>query len=806
MCVHEGGGARGCCRRFTFSGFSFVFCRLFITESQLSETPCTSHGPSVLPTQHHRLTMTKCIVKGCPNTTGRSSGIKLYGFPCSLAAIRLWLQQIGNNIRDVDAFAQRIMDSRKRWIFRICSAHFSPQCFIWDGKKVVLRGDAVPTIFPESRAEEESTGQLPAKRTRQDPQLKPTTQAWGATSEGVENKAHMEHCHPAQVMKIADTLTRVRMVDASTSTDSHGNRADKGVQWPEFEFNFNGEPWKVQLDHFYPCSSPAPDKTSKIYKPPCHTSSPQLWRTPANNTTRFNSKSHQYGSMATCTNEPPEEEVSESELARERKFVVFESCLDNLLYKATCRHGDGCTARIRKLEKHVSGTFLSVTGLCMRGHRSHLWDSQPSMGGVAAGDLLAAAALLLSGSSFQNLQELSVLMGLQQISLATYQSYQKRYVFPAIAQHWQQERARLSDALRDTQVTLAADRQSGIPGYRSKYCLYTFLDVATSRILDFQIEQDSERVAPAAMEARAFKNCLGRMQGDFEIKAIVTDRRPGIGRIMARRYSHIRHEYDVWHYARRVERRLVKASKRRSCSELGQWVPAIARHLWWCASTSRGDKDMLRERWQSLLLHVTDKHEWHGASLYHACAHKPLTLEQRILRPWLRTGSQSYSVLKDIVLSRQVSGDLPHMSRFCHTGETELYHRFTWKYRGKRKCLRKDAMEARMMLAALAHNANIHNRYAWVRYAWKRGLGTWTTNEVIQKHRKHWQLQERTTSDLLLPMVVDVLKICSGCCSQGWQTRAAVTTGGLSAEPQPVTRWTRYHQAASTENKPPVTL
>ncbi|XP_053322031.1 uncharacterized protein LOC128496430 [Spea bombifrons] len=754
--------------------------------------------------------MTKCIVKGCSNTTGKNSGVKLHGFPNSLALIKLWLEQIGDSVGDVDALAQRILDSRKRWIFRICSAHFSPQNYVWDGKKSILRADAVPTIFPGKKKSEAAATTSGNKTGRRHPKLQPVAHAQTGTNASTGRGHSRLSCHSGRATKDAYTSTHNKMVDASTSTDPQCNKVDKGVQWPEFEFNFNGEPWKVQLDHFYPSSGATHVKTTKKCKapapnpepPPGADSSallerheaPRPWQSsqtrktlPPNKTTRFNAKSQPYGSMATVSDASAEREISESDLASERKFIVFESCLDDLLYKATCRHGDGCTARIRKLEKHVNGTSLSVTGHCLSGHRSHLWHSQPTTGDIAAGNVLTAAAVLFSGSSFRQLQEMSHLLGLQQISLSAYQKYQQEYLFPTVDLHWRQERLRLRDAFRNTQLTLAGDRRRDIPGDSLKCCVYTFIDVATSRIVDFQMEWASQSTLSADLEKRTFKNGLDRLLQDFEIKTVATDSHPGISKVMSRSYRHINHEFDIWQYARGVRRRLRAASRRKSCRELGQWVPAVSDHLWWCASTSQGKEDMLRERWQSTLFHVTDQHEWEGASLYPSCAHKPLKAEQRSVRPWLRPGSPSFNALREVVLDPRVTRDLSRLSQFCHTREIEIYHSFMQKFLCKKNPFTADATDVRAKLAALAYNANVHKRRTHIKHS-RRKTGA---------RPRRWELAGsgntlmKTLSEHVPPMMIDALKMCSSRRSQGWRSHPAAAE--LGTETQPVNVVTSPH-------------
>ncbi|PIO32784.1 hypothetical protein AB205_0208740, partial [Aquarana catesbeiana] len=95
-------------------------------------------------------TMTKCIVKDCHSNSGTDSGVLLHGFPSSLDLIKLWLEQTGNSFSDIDAFARNVLYSRSDR-YQMCSKHFSPKSYVFNGTKMVLKSDAVPTVFQEAQ-------------------------------------------------------------------------------------------------------------------------------------------------------------------------------------------------------------------------------------------------------------------------------------------------------------------------------------------------------------------------------------------------------------------------------------------------------------------------------------------------------------------------------------------------------------------------------------------------------------------------------------------------------------------------------
>lgn len=94
--------------------------------------------------------MPSCIVKGCTHYTGMKASnplLTMHVFPRELSRIKLWLQQIGQ-IGDIDTFASKVLDASRTGKYRICSAHFAPGSYTSQGSRIVLKHDAIPTLFP----------------------------------------------------------------------------------------------------------------------------------------------------------------------------------------------------------------------------------------------------------------------------------------------------------------------------------------------------------------------------------------------------------------------------------------------------------------------------------------------------------------------------------------------------------------------------------------------------------------------------------------------------------------------------------
>ncbi|XP_073444428.1 uncharacterized protein [Dendrobates tinctorius] len=97
--------------------------------------------------------MPKCIVDYCHNYAGMRknyANVILHGFPTTLDRIKTWLKSLeqgGQVFKNLDEMAAKIHEGKKHDSYRICSEHFSQQCYMVNGDKKVLNKNAVPTIL-----------------------------------------------------------------------------------------------------------------------------------------------------------------------------------------------------------------------------------------------------------------------------------------------------------------------------------------------------------------------------------------------------------------------------------------------------------------------------------------------------------------------------------------------------------------------------------------------------------------------------------------------------------------------------------
>ena len=115
------------------------------------------------------------------------------------------------------------------------------------------------------------------------------------------------------------------------------------------------------------------------------------------------------------------------------KFIVFRQELMELLNRCPT-----CGAVVIEKQQSTQGTQLFVTLTCINGH-NYLWKSQPMLDGMAAGNLLKSASILLSGSSYTKVASLADILKLKFLSERSYYNIQDQYLLPVINESWEKE-------------------------------------------------------------------------------------------------------------------------------------------------------------------------------------------------------------------------------------------------------------------------------------------------------------------------------------------------------------------------------
>ncbi|KAH7980871.1 hypothetical protein HPB49_019753 [Dermacentor silvarum] len=211
-------------------------------------------------------------------------------------------------------------------------------------------------------------------------------------------------------------------------------------------------------------------------------------------------------------------------LQRAKKFIVFESCLRELL--TTCKV---CGQAVGDISSKVVGTLLIVEGMCDKEHMLQ-WRSQPLVRGSGAGNILLAAGVLFSGCAVAATLRCLNSIGVQTITERTFYNYQRAYLLPAINELFHRKQAEMASELAGLQVDLAGDGRCDSPGLQC---------------------QSPEVPNSVSMEKQGLAKCLmGVEKLGIRIRSLTTDRHPGVNRYCRVEKPEIKHWFDTWHVAK----------------------------------------------------------------------------------------------------------------------------------------------------------------------------------------------------------------------------------------------------------------
>jgi hypothetical protein len=394
----------------------------------------------------------------------------------------------------------------------------------------------------------------------------------------------------------------------------------------------------------------------------------------------------------------------ESEASDFKQVLVDVKCLEKLF-----KFCPTCGKRVTSIQKSARGVSLIVSTKCDGGCNSK-WKSQHDLPDhKSQGTLTLCSAIYLSGLSFASFQRMAGTMKLLVMSEGTYYSYCKMYIYHAIKYTWINHRKEnLDNCRRRDCVRLAGDGQYDSVGHCASNLVYTIQDVDSGLLADFYVLK--RNILAGDMEKNAMQMLLERLACDLgNVKLFLSDRHTGVRKLMREHFLPtfgISHQFDVWHVAKSLTKK-IKANAKPN-SNLFLWKNSIVNHLWWSCETCNGNDDVLVEKFTSMLHHVSDVHSWDGAEHFHQCEHPPLPQEDRSETKWIHKSSPEYAKLRTIVRDTRFLKDLRHCNKFIHTGSLESYHNLRNVYCSKRSYFSIPGTIYRTILAILDFNNNVN--------------------------------------------------------------------------------------------------
>jgi hypothetical protein len=134
-----------------------------------------------------------------------------------------------------------------------------------------------------------------------------------------------------------------------------------------------------------------------------------------------------------CSELESSDESEGKELKNEKKFIVFESMLDQLFINCkTCRS-------LCEIEKSNTGSMVAIKATCCNNHTFH-WKSQPELHNKPAGNILIPAATVITGGSYESLKQFSNALNLNFVNKDQFYDVQDKIVFPVISNAYKNHR------------------------------------------------------------------------------------------------------------------------------------------------------------------------------------------------------------------------------------------------------------------------------------------------------------------------------------------------------------------------------
>ena len=157
-----------------------------------------------------------------------------------------------------------------------------------------------------------------------------------------------------------------------------------------------------------------------------------------------------------------------------------------MLLFAVCRH---CGCRTVDVQKVIIGSFLRIKQLCLSCNQKFVWDSQPMIKKIPAGNIRLSAAILYAGVMPTKVILVLNFLKCETISTDTYFRRQRDYLQPTVSTVHGSTQVALLSSLRNQPLVLSRDGRADSPGHSAKYGTYSILEMSCNKIIDFKLVQ-----------------------------------------------------------------------------------------------------------------------------------------------------------------------------------------------------------------------------------------------------------------------------------------------------------------------------
>ncbi|XP_071141350.1 uncharacterized protein [Mytilus edulis] len=396
-------------------------------------------------------------------------------------------------------------------------------------------------------------------------------------------------------------------------------------------------------------------------------------------------------------------------LLEDRTFLVF---LNQILVLAKMKVENcavvGCHEEV-VISTEVISSALYLKWTCKNNHLVNKWCSQPVLNRrLHSGDLLFSSALLISGCNFQKISLFARFLKLAIPLSVSYLKIQRTYLAPTLDEIWEKEQNQVFLEFKDKELILLGDGRMDSPGHCAQYCTYTFMEMDTKKIVCIVTmdKRMTDKKSTNLEKACFLKGLLFLLGKGLKIAEIVTDAHVQVEALMRREFPNIKHSFDIWHGAKNLGKKIIKAGQEKEKKCLLEWTRDIVNHFWYSADVSKSIQEFMGV-WCGMIHHVVNEHEWSMSYTddgTYACKHGPLCAERE--KGWLKAGSPAHDAAIGIVMDKRFIKKIPYYLNCRSTAELENFQNLILKYASKRHSFNPVSYRARNLLAALDNNAH----------------------------------------------------------------------------------------------------
>ena len=139
---------------------------------------------------------------------------------------------------------------------------------------------------------------------------------------------------------------------------------------------------------------------------------------------------------------------------------------------------------------------------------------------------------------------------------------------------WKKEQPQIVSALKQRGLILSADKRCHIPGHDTKCLTYSHFDQSFKNVVAVSLTQitEVEGVSNWTEKAGLIKVLDELKQKNVKVAQLITHRYLQIKKHLREQGQRINHQFDVWHFSKSIQTKLLKVSKKKACEELRPWI------------------------------------------------------------------------------------------------------------------------------------------------------------------------------------------------------------------------------------------